>query len=196
MKKVFLVLAAGLLVVSACHNKKGSATEANVKGATATQTEESKEEHNKQIVMASMKGIENHDVAAVLKDAAPDIVDYGDGSMSPVKGIDSVRAGLTRWMQAYPDVKGSNLKYAADGDWVVVWGDWSGTWKNDFMGEKATGKSFKVEDADIFRLNNAGKITEHHSIQSPMTSMMQVGAHMNDQAMQNMQKGQAHTNNR
>ena len=96
MKKMFLVLAAGLLIVSSCKNKNGSATETKVKGATATLSKEEKEEHNKQIVMASMKGIENHDVAAVLKDAAPDIVDYGDGSMNPVKGIDSLRAGLTR----------------------------------------------------------------------------------------------------
>jgi len=82
---------------------------------------------------------------------------------------------INQWMNAFPDNKGDNLKYVADGDWVMVWGDWSGTFKNDFMGMKATNKTYKMKDVDIFKLNDAGQVVEHHNVQSPNTMMMQVG---------------------
>ena len=46
------------------------------------------------------------------------------------------------------------------------------------MGMKATGKSFKYWDGDLFTFNSDGKITEHRGIQSSMVPMMQVGAKM------------------
>jgi predicted ester cyclase len=119
--------------------------------------------------------MESKNVDGVLKDCANDVVDYGDGSMPPVKGKDSVAAMMKQWMNAFPDNKGSDLKYVADGDWVMVWGEWSGTWKNDFMGMKATNKQYKLKDVDIFKFNDAGQVVEHHNVQSPNTMMMQVG---------------------
>ena len=55
---------------------------------------------------------------------------------------------------------------SGDGDYVIVYGAWSGTWKNDMMGMKATGKSFKATDVDIFKFDNARKIIEHRGVQS------------------------------
>ena len=70
------------------------------------------------------------------------------------------------------------LEAVADGDKVMVYGDWSGTFKNDFMGMKATGKSFKVKDVDIFTLNDEGKITSHRNVLPWSAIMEQVGAKM------------------
>ena len=66
----------------------------------------------------------------------------------------------------------------ADGDKVIVYGEWSGTFKNDYMGMKATNKSFKINDVDIFTFNDDGKITSHRSIMPYSVSMQQVGARM------------------
>lgn len=85
---------------------------------------------------------------------------------------------MVAWFAAIPDLKGDNIMAAADGDHVMVCGDWSGTWKNDFMGMKATGKSFKVKDVDIFKFNDAGKIIEHRSVQSHETMDRQTGMSM------------------
>ena len=79
-------------------------------------------------------------------------------------------------MTAFPDFKGENFTTIAEGNHVVVIGDWSGTFKGDLMGVKPTGKSFKVKDVDIFTFNDEGKITEHRSIQSIEHIMSQVGA--------------------
>jgi predicted ester cyclase len=175
MKKLFFAtLLFASLFIGCNDDKKDESTNTATSSDKANSTED-KEERNKKTALASIEGVNSHDANAVLKDAAPDAVDYGDGSMAPTKSLDSVRSGLTAWLKAFPDVKGENLKAVADGDWVVVWGDWSGTWKTDFMGQKATGKSYKLKDADIFKFNDDGKIAEHHTIQSNMAMAMQVG---------------------
>jgi len=185
MKKAFLLLAVTTTLAVACNdNGKTSATgdkmtndsTATASGGSAADKKEEKEERNKKVIMASMDAMAAHNVNDILKDATSDCVDYGDGSMPAVKGKDSVAKMLTEYVGAFPDVKGENLKYAADGDWVMVWGDWSGTFKSPFMGMKPTNKTFKYKDVDIFKMTDDGKIAEHHNVQSGATMMMQLGA--------------------
>jgi predicted SnoaL-like aldol condensation-catalyzing enzyme len=176
MKKAFLLLAVTAIIFSACEsNASKTAVNGRENKMSDSTSKESKDERNKKVVMTSYEAMNSHNVAEALKDCAPDCVDYGDGSMPPVKGKDSIMKMINEWSNAFPDAKGSNLKYVADGDWVMVWGDQSGTWKNDFMGMKATNKSYKMKDVDIFKLNDSGQIVEHHNVQSPNTLMMQVG---------------------
>ena len=128
--------------------------------------------------MASMQAFNNHNATDILKDATTDVTDYGDGSGHVMKGKDSIRASIEMFFKSFPDAKGDNLMAFAEGNQVVVLGDWSGTFKNDFMGVKATGKSYKYKDADIFTFNDAGQLTEHRSIQPGQTMWTQVGAKM------------------
>jgi predicted SnoaL-like aldol condensation-catalyzing enzyme len=179
MKKAFLLLAVATTIMAACENQTGTAgTDEKTGDTTATagtKTEDDKEERNKKVVMASMDAMKAKNVDEAFKDVASDATEYGDGSMKPVKGKDSIVNMVKQWMNAFPDVKGEDLKYVADGDWVMVWGEWSGTFKNDFAGMKATNKSFKLKDVDIFKLNDAGQIVEHHNVQSPNTMFAQLG---------------------
>ena len=178
MKKYFFLLCAGLsFMITSCNDDDSAVAGASDRDSTEM-TAEDKEERNKKVAMASIEdGINKHNVDAVLKDMAPDGKDYGDGTY-PSVNHDSARYWLTAWLTAFPDIKGENLKAVADGDYVMVWGDWSGTWKGDFMGQKATGKSFEIKDVDIFRFNDEGKITEHHVVQHWGTSANQVGLKM------------------
>ncbi|MBO9200350.1 MULTISPECIES: ester cyclase [Niastella] len=183
MKKSLLLFAATAILFAACgsnENKtaEGGTTKMNDTTATAATTSESKSERNKKTVMASYDAMNSHNVSEALKYCTADVVDYGDGSMPPVKGRDSIEKMINGWMTAFPDNKAENVKYIADGDWVAVWADQTGTWKGDFMGMKATNKSYKVKDVDIFKLNDEGQITEHHNVQSSNTMMSQVGMHM------------------
>ncbi len=176
MKKMIVLLAVATALFTACEtntNKtEGGTGEGNMADTTMA---ESKTERNKKVVMASMEAMMAKNVDEAFKNVAPDVVDYNDGSMPPMKGKDSIMNMIKGWMNAFPDNKGTDLKYVADGDWVMVWGEWSGTWKNDFMGAKATNKSYKMKDVDIFKLNDAGQIVEHHNVQSPNTMARQVG---------------------
>src|SRR3982751_1744711 len=180
MKRIFFFIIAAAFSLVACNNKSESTVSSDAKDTakTAMDDKETKEIRNRKIVMESIEAFNAHDVDAVMKEADPNTMEYGDGSMTPIKGIDSVKAGMKMWFAAIPDVKGEDFKVVADGDWVMVYGKWTGTWKNEFMGQKATGKSFKIYDVDIFKLNEDGKIMEHHNVQSPQTTAYQIGMKM------------------
>ena len=79
---------------------------------------------------------------------------------------------LTNSIEGY---RAENLKYYADDDRVLVYGDWTGTFKNDLMGIKATGKPVKFKDVDIFKLNDEGKVVEHSSVQNVGAVLMAQG---------------------
>ena len=186
MKKVmFFLLTSSFLIVACNNDKKDDSSEkkesmSSENKENMTQSADSKAEKNRQTALASVMAVNSHDVDAMLKDATPDGADYGDGSMPPIKGLDSVKAAIKGWMNSFPDIKGENLEALsnANGSKVIVVGEWSATFKKDFMGMKATNKSYKIWDGDLFTFNDEGKITSHRSIQSGMTSMMQVGAKM------------------
>ena len=186
MKKATLFLLAATCMIVACNSdkkdesadKKETMSAGNKDAMTAEAN--GKAEKNRQTALTSFSAFNAHDVDAIVKDAAPDCIDYNDGSMAPVKGIDSIKAALKMWLNAVPDIRGENLMALsdADGSHVIVIGEWSGTFKNDLMGVKATGKPFKYWDGDIFTFNEAGKATSHRSIQSGITFLTQVGAKM------------------
>lgn len=164
---LFFSLLMGLTL--ACQPKANSVND-------ALNDQESKQERNKRIVLARMHGFETGNVDSVIRaeNTVADFIDRREGS-TPTKGIQNARAGLLKLMTAFPDYKGSNFKAVAEGDTVLVYAEWTGTWKNDFLGMKATGKSFKTTDVAILTLNSEGKVLEHHGIQPFATIAKQVG---------------------
>ena len=180
MKKFFLI-ATVVLVFVACNDNTASTASGTTTDSTTTSPED-KEERNKETALASLKAFSGTNVSAdsVFANADKDIIDYNTGEMPPSKGIDSSKAGLQSWLAAVPDYKGSDFMAVADGDYVMVYGTWTGTWKNDFMGMKATGKSFKVNDVDIFKFNDAGKMIEHRGVQSINEVARQIGMQMSE----------------
>jgi len=168
MRKVFIIFCCSLLLLTACDTstKNETANTDTDSSALANNSEESKEERNKQITMESVRAVNNNNPDEALKSFDADAIDYYDGSGPPMKGLDSIKAFVKMWMNNMEGYKVENLEAVADGNKVLVYGDWSGTFKGDFMGMKVAGKKFKAKDVDIFTFNDQGKITEHRSIQS------------------------------
>ena len=123
----------------------------------------SKVDQNKEVALSAVDALGRHDVDAVFKDCAPDFLDYGTGSSKPAP-VEAGRQFFKGFVNAFPDYTVSNMKCVADDDWAMVWCDCSGTWKNEFMNQKPTGRTFKFPDVDIFRFDDEGKIIEHHNI--------------------------------
>ena len=173
--KLLSILVTGTILFASCKDSTrvaSSSADTTNKMATGTENKkEAKEQRNIQAAKELVENVSSHNTDAALKNADPGIADYGDGSMGVVKGVDSVKKYINLFLQAMPDFKGDNFMYFADGDRVAVVGEWSGTFKNDMMGMKATGKSFKIKDVDIFKFNDEGKIVEHRSIY-PMAYMI------------------------
>lgn len=175
-----LMLFTCLYTITACSNnpQKPPVTDPTMPVVEHIDSSAKKADRNKATALASMAAFNNHDVDAILKDVASDVVDYGDGSGMVVKSKDSIKAMMTSYFKAFPDTKGENITAMVDGDKVAVFGTWSGKFTNEFMGMKPTGKSYKYNDVDIFTFNDAGQIIEHRNIQSPKLMWMQLGVNM------------------
>ena len=174
MKKFPLLFFAALMLFSACNSNKtkdASSTTETKKDSMTTGDAETKEARNKQVIMASFDAFNKGDVDKAFENADPSYMDSFDGS-GPAMPADTVKAMFKAITAAIPDYKGSNFEYIADGNTVVVIGEWSGTFKNDLMGMKATGKTFSFKDADIFTLNDNGKIIGHRSIANFANALM------------------------
>jgi predicted ester cyclase len=180
MKRSFLAAAVFACIATACNNSGPSSTESTTDSSSAMAGDSKTDmaEKNKQTALAANEAVSNHDADGVFKDVTADFTDYGDESMAPVKGSDSSKKFFQMYLSAFPDIKGENFLAVSEGNHVMVAGDWSGTFKGEFMGIKPTGKSFKIKDVDIFTFNDEGKITEHRVVQSMQTVMAQVGAKM------------------
>ncbi len=171
MKRIFYCLLAASIMVTACNNDKKPET----RDATMSASGESKEERNKKVIMASMESFAKGDYDGVFKDVAPSYTDYVDGSIPPITSVDTLKNFMKMLTGALENYKGSDLKYFADGDYVLVTGDWSGMFKKDIMGIKASGKEVKFKDLDMFRLNDEGKVIEHSSVQNLAAVLMASG---------------------
>ena len=176
--KRLLIISSILFFFIACNENSGNNTAADNDKTDSSRAEkvESKEDRNKKIIKEAMAALNDHNVDKMVGLMAPDAVDHGDGSGRTIKGVDSIKANMTSMMNSFPDFKADDLRYFADGDHVVVIGQYSGTFKKDMGNMKATGKSFKFPDADIFTLNDEGKITSHRYIQPDATFFSQIGA--------------------
>jgi predicted ester cyclase len=172
MKLIMISLLAASSLMIACNNDK-KAESSDKKEDMAM---ESKQDRNKKVVMASMESFSKGDLEGTFKDAASNFTDYADGSIPPMTNIDSLKNFMKMMMASVENYKGENLKYYAEGDYVLVHGDWGGTFKSDLMGIKASGKPIKFKDVDIFKLNDEGKITEHSSVQNVAAILMASGA--------------------
>ncbi|MDP4150923.1 MAG: ester cyclase [Bacteroidota bacterium] len=181
MKRLFALLPFLPLVflITSCGN---SGTQAGMSAADSASAAQAKKDStlaaHKEIARASVENFNAAGLEKSFKDVAPDAVDYGNGEMKSVKGKDSVLAGLRVFMNAFPDFK-TDIKYVlADGNMVAVFNESSGTFKNAMGSMKPTGKSFKMNDVDLFTFNDAGQMTEHRSVQSNISFLSQIGVKM------------------
>lgn len=157
------------LLLTACSS--ASTRNASLDDSTtleSTSSNEAKEDRYKQIVKSSTEGFIASDTSRSAQGFAPDVIDYGEGTRPPVKGLDSFKYNLNQFFQAASNIKAENLRYIADQHWVAVWGDWSWTWKSDPSNQNTTGKPFQMRGADIFKFNAEGKIAAHYGIIQPM----------------------------
>ena len=159
MKKICLIGVIAFFSLAGCTDNK-KPTEANV----TENTEGSKEEQNKKIALLCIKSWSTGNIDEIVKHLAPNTADFGDESTPPARGIDSVKYFMQTWNSSVKDYKADHEVAVADDDYVFVYAGWSGTFKNDFMGMKTTGKSFKFKDVDIFKFNDESKITEHRAV--------------------------------
>ena len=165
MKKLLIGLAIGSCFLAACTSK-----------TTSTSGTDSTLIKNKATAMKTDKAFLAGDVDGVYKDCDTNYVEYGSGEMKPIKNLDTLKAGLKAFYASYTNLKGENLHAYADSNTVIITGDWSSTFSKDYMKRKATQKTTKLFDADIFTFNPNGKIASHKAIQSNIAYLYYEGS--------------------
>jgi steroid delta-isomerase-like uncharacterized protein len=78
------------------------------------------------------------------------------------------------WFKASPDLKFELKQIVSEGDKVWVYGTYSGTHKGDWLGIPATGKAYKFDAVDIFRVQD-GKLAEHWDVLDVYSLFKQLG---------------------
>lgn len=91
------------------------------------------------------------------------------------QGSDGFREFFTTWFAASPDFKHEVKQMAVDRDRVWVYGTYSGTHAGDWLGMPATGKTYRFDAVDIFRVEN-GKLAEHWDVLDIHTLFRQLAA--------------------
>jgi predicted ester cyclase len=125
------------------------------------------------------KAVEQKGFTAQAEFFADQVINHG----IPVSR-DMVRALLQDILTTFPDVKMTPLHIVGEGDWVVARCMFSGTHKgigqNPFVhegllaGAPPTGKSFKTEHIQMFRMED-GLIIEHWAARNDVGMARQLG---------------------
>ena len=101
---------------------------------------------------------------------------YVERTPSPGGGTDrdSFRRELEGLHAAFPDLKSDEEDLVAEGDKVVYRGTLSGTHRGEFFGIPPTGRSFRISEFHVNRLED-GRLVEHWGIFDSLGLMQQLG---------------------
>src|SRR5262245_28354190 len=114
------------------------------------------EERNRETVLKAIKALSDHDVEGFLSYHTVDATSHEPFYPDPIP-VPRLRELLHEWLHTYPDAKIETQVSFVEGDTVAVENVVSGTFMNDFMGHKATGRHYQTREAVFFELEN-GKI--------------------------------------
>lgn len=91
------------------------------------------------------------------------------------RGLDGLRAGLTRTRTAFPDWHEHVEDIVAEGDRVVTRYTSTGTHRGDFWGIAPTGRRITVHEMSVYRIAG-GKVVEQWCYIDEMHRLQQLGA--------------------
>lgn len=117
--------------------------------------------------------INRHDLSALERDLAPDVVDHA-ADPGARGGVEGAREWLSMVFTAFPDVSASIEDIIAEDDKVVVRKVWHGTHRAPFMGTPPTGKEVSFEGIVIWRIED-GKLAERWAQIDRLSLTQQLG---------------------
>lgn len=111
---------------------------------------------------------------------AADAVDHS-GENGDIKGLDSIKAALTKEMAGIDGMKTEYIKELADDDYVMSWEHFTGTVTTPMMGLKA-GDKFDMQEIEVSKFKD-GKAVEHWGMMEPAQIMKLMGPMASPMAM-------------
>ena len=105
----------------------------------------------------------------------PDFVDHEEGPPGTPEGIEGVKAFVTMYREAFPDLHATVEDMVEEGDRIAVRATFTGTHDGEFMGIPASGRKISIQAMDVVRVVD-GRAAEHWGVTDVMGLMQQIGA--------------------
>jgi len=132
-------------------------------------------ETNKQVVRRYSDDIFTQGNLSIIDEViAEDYVEHSGPPQLPSHGRESVRALVTLFRSAFPDLRLQIDDLLVDGDYVISRNIGMGTHLGAFFGIPATGRTGAMGGIHVYRLVN-GKIAEHWSNSDDFGLLVQLG---------------------
>jgi steroid delta-isomerase-like uncharacterized protein len=131
-------------------------------------------EENKALVRRWYEKFNEHSLAGIMEDYAPDLVAHGTGSV-PDMDLAGVKRFYVATFAAFPDAQLVIEDLIAEGDKVVQRWTMHGTHRGEFMGIPPTGKRVSLTGINIARIKD-GKFVEGWNNEDDLGLMQQLGA--------------------
>ena len=133
-----------------------------------------KETDNKDIIRRFVEEIENTgDVTNIKEFIAEDYVEVYEGKRYPI-GIQGAIDHVLGVRHVYPDLKLTIENQISEGEWVATAYSVTGTFENEWLGMKPTGKSITYTGVNLNRIKN-GKIVEHGGAANLLDPLLKAG---------------------
>ncbi|MEN8237449.1 MAG: ester cyclase [Pseudomonadota bacterium] len=130
---------------------------------------------NKIIVNRYFEEVWNQGKLDVLDEiVSVDYINHSPGMPNPPRGPEGIKPIVTAIREAFPDLKYVIENLVVSEDQVAIRTTMYGTHLGDFFGLAPTGKTIKVTQMQIERIDN-GKIVEHWRVTDDLTMMRQLG---------------------
>ncbi|MGD0018544.1 MAG: ester cyclase [Candidatus Limnocylindrales bacterium] len=131
-------------------------------------------QENKALAAQLMDEVMNKgNVALIDRLATQNFIDHASMPGMPA-GRDGVKAFVTGFRAAFPDLHYTTDDVVAEGDKVVQRSTGRGTMRGDFMGMPASGKSASWQEIHITRFAE-GKAVEHWAVVDQYSMLTQLG---------------------
>lgn len=104
-----------------------------------------------------------------------DFVDHEEGPPGTPPGREGVKAFVSMFREAFPDLRADVNEMLEDGDLIAARVTFSGTHDGELMGVPASGKAVSIETMDIVRFDG-DLLAEHWGVTDLMALMQQIGA--------------------
>ena len=130
-------------------------------------------EENKLLITSFIQEVfNNHNMTAVDKYYAPNLIHH-----NPVvgKGRQEFKEFFIQFLSAFPDIHASIEHMIAESTFVLVFLNWTGTHKGEFLGTPATNKPINIRTADLFRIGINGTIAEHWIVVDSLNLLKEIG---------------------
>ena len=119
-------------------------------------------ERNKELLQSYYEQVFNdHNMSAIDKYVDINITEHNP-TLAPE--VEKFKQVYRTYFEEFPDSQTTIEHILGEGDKVVVFSLTNATQKGDFMGNPPSNKAIQLGTADLYRMNENGKIVEHWDI--------------------------------